>query len=475
MTAYLERYRELIEDWAGFEAAVKRPLPTTIWANPLKIAPEKLAEIMASSGVNLAPIPWYPGGFRLPEGVMPGLRWEYLAGLYQVQEEAALLPALLLDPQPGERVLDMCAAPGNKTAQMGAVMQNRGTLIANDRSSGRMRAARHALNRVGLVNVTTMTRDGGNLPQSMGLFDKIMVDVPCSCEGTCRKDASVLERSSVGASKKIARTQTALLRKAVQLCRPGGRIVYATCTFAPEENELVVDTILRELGDSLRLLPSSVPGLVSSSGITEWQGRPLHPDLCYAHRIWPHQNDTGGFFVAVLEKVNSAQYSVNSEQWSVIGEQPWAKSPGSWVEIVTERFGMDTAVFDDYAFVPWSKRGVYLVNRDLQLPAKPKLDSPGLFFMRAGSRYPKMTTAAAMLLGQHATQNRIELTIDQTKAYLQRQTISLSDGQTANCTSTGYVILSYRGFSIGQGLFHAKSSQVESLFPKAWSRTDVQV
>ena len=129
MADYFERYREMIEDWDEFKAAVKRPLPTTIWANPLKLTPDELFNLMAEAGVNLTPIPWYPGSFRLPDDVMPGLRWEYLAGLYQVQEEAALLPALLLNPQPGERVLDLCAAPGNKTAQMGAMMQNRGTLM----------------------------------------------------------------------------------------------------------------------------------------------------------------------------------------------------------------------------------------------------------------------------------------------------------------------------------------------------------
>ncbi|MCP4417614.1 MAG: RsmB/NOP family class I SAM-dependent RNA methyltransferase, partial [Chloroflexi bacterium] len=302
MADYFSRYKELIEDWEEFQAVVKRPLPTTIWANPLKITPKKLAAIMADGGIDLTPIPWYAGGFRLPNGIMPGLRWEYLAGLYQVQEEAALLPALLLNPQPGERVLDMCAAPGNKTVQMGAMMQNHGTLIANDRSKGRMRAARHALNRVGLLNTSTMTRDGANLPHTIGLFDKIMVDVPCSCEGTCRKDVGVIGRSSQNSSRKIARSQTALLRKAVQLCRPGGRIVYATCTFAPEENELVVDAILRETGESLHLIPSSVPNLLASPGITQWQGQTLHSEMHHASRIWPQQNDTGGFFVAVLEK-----------------------------------------------------------------------------------------------------------------------------------------------------------------------------
>ena len=470
MTEYFERYRDLMEDWDAFLAAVKRPLPTTIWANPLKITPGKLQTLMAEGGVKLTPIPWYPGAFRLPEGVMPGLRWEYLAGLYQVQEEAALLPALLLDPQPGERVLDMCAAPGNKTAQMGAMMQNQGTLIANDRSNGRMRAARHALTRIGLANVTTMTRDGANLPAELGLFDKIMVDVPCSCEGTCRKDASVLERSSVGASKKIARIQTALLRKAVQLCRPGGRIVYATCTFAPEENELVIDTILRESSDSIRLCPSDVPGLRVSPGLTLWQGQQLHPDLRQASRIWPQQNDTGGFFVAVLQKADTNQHSASGNQFLTI-----RKEAEPWLGIVTERFGIDPAVFAGFDIVRWSKRGVYLVSQAQQLPTKPRLDSPGLFFMRAGNRYPKMTTAAAMLLGQHATQNRIELTADQAKAYLQRQTITPSEAQTATCTDTGYVILSYRSFPLGLGVFHSKSSQIESHFPKAWRRDEAQI
>jgi NOL1/NOP2/sun family putative RNA methylase len=468
---YFERYRELIDDWAAFVAALQRPLPTTLWANPLKITPEKLQSLMAASGIELTPVPWYPGAFRLPADVMPGLRWEFLAGLYQVQEEVALLPALLLEPQPGERVLDMCAAPGNKTAQMGAMMANQGTLLANDRNGGRMRAARDVLNRIGLVNVTTLTWDGSSLPGEIGQFDKIMVDVPCTCEGTCRKDTSVLSRSSVGASLKIARIQTALLRKAVQLCRPGGRIVYATCTFAPEENELMVDAILRESGDGLRLRPSAVPGLIASPGLTAWQGQRLHPELQLASRIWPQQNDTGGFFVAVLEKVGGERYSVDGDRMI----QPGDSATDSLLAEVVERFGMETAVFANLAIIPWSKRGVYLVNRDQQLPTRPRLDAPGLFFMRTGQRYAKLTTAAAMLLGQHATQNRIDLTPKQAQAFLQRQTFAVQAAQTTTCTDTGYVVVCYHGYPLGLGVFHTLSGEVESHFPKAWVRPDVQL
>lgn len=136
---------------------------------------------------------------------------------------------------------------------------------------------------------------------------------------------------------------------------------------------------------------------------------------------------------------------------------------------------MDTAVFHNLTIVPWSKRGTYLVNRDQQLPTKPRLDAPGLFFMRTGHRYAKMTTAATMLLGSHATQNWIELAPEQARAYFLRQTFPVAPSQTGACTDTGYVVVRYRGFPLGLGVFHTLSGQVESHFPKAWVRADVQV
>ena len=142
---YLERYKPIVGDWEAFATAVTQPLPTTIWANPLKTTPEQLETLLAQSGIRLKPVGWYPGAYRWPDGMQPGLRWEYLAGLYHVQEEVSLIPVTLLDVRPGERVLDMCAAPGNKTAQISVALQNRGTVVANDRNAGRMRAARQCL------------------------------------------------------------------------------------------------------------------------------------------------------------------------------------------------------------------------------------------------------------------------------------------------------------------------------------------
>ena len=298
-----ERYRDIVDDWAGFCQALDRPLPTCVWTNTLRTTPQRLAEWMAEGGFPVEAVGWYPGAFRLPHGVQPGNRLEFVAGLYHVQEEVSLIPPALLDLAPGQRVLDLCAAPGNKTAQIAVALDNRSTVVANDRDPLRMRAVRRAIDRLGLVNVTLTTYDGANYPAESGLFDRVLVDVPCSCEGTYRKHGDMYDGGFRRLSERLAGTQAALLRKAVQLCRPGGRIVYATCTFAPEENERIIDTILGEdTAGELTLQPARIDGLRTSPGLTSWDGARFHPDLAHAMRVWPHHNDTGGFFVAVLDK-----------------------------------------------------------------------------------------------------------------------------------------------------------------------------
>lgn len=296
-----ERYRPIVDDWDAFAEALHRPLPTCIWANPLRTTPEKLADWLRDQGLDLAPLPWIDHAFRLPADVAVGNRFAYVTGLYHVQEEVSLLPVPLLDPQPDDRVLDLCAAPGNKTAQIATRLENRGTVVANDISYGRLASMRSTLDRLGIANVTTTTYDASNYPPESGTFDRVLADVPCSCEGTSRKQPNVIEQRD--AMRDMTGAQTAILRKAVQLCRSGGRVVYSTCTYAPEENEAVVDAVLRDVGtDRLRLRPARVEGVASSPGLTAWQDRSFHPSLAHAMRVWPHQNDTGGFFVAVLEK-----------------------------------------------------------------------------------------------------------------------------------------------------------------------------
>ena len=263
----LGRYRPLfgdvVDDWDGFIDALLRPLPTCIWSNPARIDGSGLAALIAEEGVDPEPIPWLLSpllsgsadatvssgddpapslgrAFRLPPGFKAGQRWWYCAGLAHAQEEVSQLPVTLLDLRPGQRVLDLCAAPGGKTAQIALALGNRGTLLANDFSPERLSALQGNLDRLGVVNCSSTWCDGGNYPAAAGPFDRILVDAPCSSEGTLRRNRSLAFRIGTERNERMAARQRALLRKAVQLCRPGGRIVYSTCTFAPEENELIV-------------------------------------------------------------------------------------------------------------------------------------------------------------------------------------------------------------------------------------------
>ncbi len=466
------RYQSLIDDWDAFQEAVKRPLPTTIWTNTQRITPEALQELL---DVPMAPIPWYPGGFRLPDDFPVGRHWAYLAGLYHVQEEVSMLPVQFLDIQPGERALDLCAAPGNKSAQIGVTLKGTGTMVANDRSVGRMRAASHALNRLGLVNVTTTTTDAVNYPKGSGFFDKILADVPCSCEGTCRKDRSVTWRVSLKDSQKLAGSQLAILRKAVQRCRAGGRIVYATCTFAPEENELIVDTMLQDYGEFVRLLPAEIPGFQTSQGLTAWQGQSLHPDLKHAIRVWPYQNDTGGFFVAVMEKTDDPRSQADNPPIDEPQLLNVTEEREPWLTILADQFGIDPTHFDDFVIFRESRRGVYIANRDQQPPQKPKPDTVGMLFMHTDGRYPKLTTASTIQFGRFATKNMIDLEPEQVQTFMARQNFNVAPAQLADVSGTGYVILRYRGYVVGLGVYREHLGLVESLYPKGWARKNVLV
>jgi 16S rRNA C967 or C1407 C5-methylase (RsmB/RsmF family) len=304
----LERYRPIVDDWDAFADALRRPLPTCIWANPLRTTPNALVDGLRNHGLNPTPLLWLDHAFRLPADVDIGRQFAYVTGLLHVQEEVSLLPVPLLDPQPGERVLDLCAAPGNKTAQIATRMLNRGTVVANDINYGRVASMRSTLDRLGIANVSATTYDAANYPPESGTFDRVLADVPCSCEGTPRKQPSVIAQRGAmrGAMRDPTGAQRAILRQAVRRCRPSGCIVYATCTYAPEENEAIIDAVLRDVGpDALQLRPARPGGFIGSPGLTEWQGQSFHPSLANALRIWPHQNDTGGFFVAVLEKTDA--------------------------------------------------------------------------------------------------------------------------------------------------------------------------
>ena len=306
----LERYASLLDDYDAFRAACERPLPSVVRVNTLKASIERARDALDAEGVAYEATDWHPGVLRLDERG-PGTSWPYFHGWLHGQEEVSALPALALDPQPGEVVWDACAAPGSKTTQIADLMDDTGVLVGNDNNLGRLSALRHNAERLGITNLAVTNQDARNFSfkpfgdrtedeKRIEAFDRALVDAPCSCEGTIRKNPDALARWSMEHVKGIVGIQKGILRRAIQATRPGGTVVYSTCTFAPEENEAVLDHALDEA--NCEVVQWDAPeGFETDPGITEWNGEEYDSSVELAHRVYPHRNDTGGFFCAKLE------------------------------------------------------------------------------------------------------------------------------------------------------------------------------
>ncbi|MCL9814525.1 RsmB/NOP family class I SAM-dependent RNA methyltransferase [Natranaeroarchaeum aerophilus] len=304
----LERYRPLIDDFEAFTAACERPLPSAVRVNSIKATPAQVERAFDDADIGYETADWAEGIYRL-ETSSPGTLWPSVHGWIHGQEEVSSLPAKVLDPQPGERVWDAAAAPGSKATQLSAQMDDRGLVVANDNNLGRLSALRFNAERLGVTNMAVTNQDarnfslkrfgeGGTDDRRVDAFDRALVDAPCSCEGTIRKNPDTFDEWSLGHVESVAGIQQGILRRAVQATRPGGRVVYSTCTFAPEENERVLDQVLDK--ENCRVVDQEIP-LEHAPGVTEFEDEEFDPSVEKAARIYPHHNDTGGFFCATLE------------------------------------------------------------------------------------------------------------------------------------------------------------------------------
>ncbi len=249
----------------------------------------------------LESIPWCPEGFFIshPERKDVGNLLEHHLGQIYVQEAVSMVPPLILNPQPGNIVLDMCASPGSKTTQMGAMMKNQGLIVANDYKGLRLQSLGINLQRSGLTNTIVTLMHGKRFYQHQ--FDKILVDAPCSGTGTIRKSLKTVTIWNPKMIHKIAKTQKELTKRAYENLKPGGELVYSTCSVEPEEDEAVVDYLLKEFPDA-ELIPIKLPGLKSSPPILTFNGHNYDPRIKDVIRLWPQDNDTEGFFIAKLRK-----------------------------------------------------------------------------------------------------------------------------------------------------------------------------
>ena len=280
--AFLQRIqRQLGEEYEAFLQSLERPRAVALRFNPLKGDAPDLPFV----GEN---VPWEPQGYYYDPDSRPGLHVYHEAGVYYLQEASAMSAVALLDPQPGERVCDLCAAPGGKTTQIAGRMQGEGFLLCNEYSHKRAKILSRNIERMGVANALVTNETVENLAARLeGFFDRVLVDAPCSGEGMFRKEEAAITDWSQETVEMCARRQADILDSAAKLLKSGGRLVYSTCTFAPEENELAVEAFLQKH-----------PEFSAENVDAPW----FAPAGEGMFRLWPHKLLGEGHFAAVLRK-----------------------------------------------------------------------------------------------------------------------------------------------------------------------------
>ncbi|MDP7008566.1 MAG: RsmB/NOP family class I SAM-dependent RNA methyltransferase [Phycisphaerales bacterium] len=306
---FLERLRSILDE-QSYESTLQsfaNPKPIVFRVNTLRSTEKQVLGEIASGGFVVSPIPWCPLGYILEQGTIRGLQTLPCAqdGSIYIQSASSMAAANALEVQEGMSVLDMCAAPGSKTTQLAATMRNAGILIANDRSRKRLYRLREILQWQNATNVEVLCGEGERLGKTHAdCFDRVLVDAPCSGEGRFRLDRPKrIQKWNVQAIRRLAKLQEQLLSTALRCVKVGGRVVYSTCTFAPEENECVLDRVLSKnsINAKVHALPRQCIPPSATAPLAEWNGNPFKNDVTDSMRIVPNQTTTG-FFVAVLER-----------------------------------------------------------------------------------------------------------------------------------------------------------------------------
>ena len=287
---FTERMRRILgEEYGAFEKSYEEVRKYGLRVNTKKISPEVFERI---APFHLSTIPWIPGGYYYLEEDAPARHPFYHAGLYYLQEPSAMTPASVLQAQPGDKVLDLCAAPGGKATALGACLQGQGLLVANDISASRAKALLKNVEVFGIPNSFITNAVPVRLEEKFPeFFDKILVDAPCSGEGMFRKDADTIRAWYPQKPEECAKIQKDIVLRAADMLCPGGRMLYSTCTFAPVENEEVIRFLLEQRPEmELQEIPYR-EGFACGLG-----------DMDKCVRLWPHRMGGEGHFLALLEK-----------------------------------------------------------------------------------------------------------------------------------------------------------------------------
>ena len=417
---------QLGAEYPAFLAALERPRAVALRFNPLK-GDAPTMEFTAD------PVPWEPQGYYYDPTARPGLHPYHEAGVYYLQEASAMAPVALLDPQPGERICDLCAAPGGKTTQIAGRMLGDGFLLCNEINPKRAKILSRNIERMGVANALVTNEHPQQLAKRFpGFFDRVLIDAPCSGEGMFRKEEAAVTDWSQETVEMCARRQAEILHSGAAMVRPGGRLVYSTCTFAPEEDEWAVEAFLE-----------SHPEFSLEAVQNPW----FHCVTPGMYRMWPHKLLGEGHFAAVLRKADGEADTPDTARSENL--------PKEWLEFAK---ALNITLPQGKAMT--FGQTLYWVPADMPDINRLKVMRPGLELGTVKKGRFEPAHALALWLKDCACSQMLGPDSRELAAYLH--------GDVLASTRKGWCLVTAGGYSIGWG--KGDGTQLKNHYPKGLRR-----
>lgn len=434
---FTDRMKKMLgEEFEDFLASYEKKKSQALRVNTLKGSREKFTEL---SSFSLVPVLWEKNGFYYEEEERPGKHPYHEAGVYYIQEASAQVPVPYLDVKPGERVLDLCAAPGGKSTQIAAALKGEGLLICNEIHPQRARILSENIERMGIGNALVTNESPRTLADTFSeYFDKILVDAPCSGEGMFRKNEEAVAEWSTENVAVCAKRQDEILDCAAKMLRPGGRLVYSTCTFAPEENEGSISRFLKRNGEFRIIDVPKTEGMMC--GRADWIEEPAE-GLEKTIRLFPHKINGEGHFAAVLEK--SGEVSEGYRGYCRNGEQKGLsqKECKEYLEFEKETLTRQLQGI----FIKYGEQ-LYLAPEGIPSLDRLKVLRPGLHLGTIKKNRFEPSHALALYLKKEEVKHVLELSAKE------REAVDYLAGMTLNAEGDkGWYLICVDGYSLGWG------------------------
>ncbi len=442
---FCQRMEQMLgEEYQVFYDSYRQPRTQGLRLNTAKVTPEAFLKQVPFT---LEKIPWARYGYYYPEQQRPGKHPYHEAGLYYIQEPSAMAVVELLDPQPGEKILDLCAAPGGKTTQIADRLQGKGFLLSNEFHAGRAKILSQNVERMGIRNAVVTNESPQRLAERfIGYFDRILVDAPCSGEGMFRKNPLAAEEWSQQNVVLCAVRQLEILQAAASMLKPDGRLVYSTCTFSIEENESVIEQFCR-------LYPQfeveNVQGnTLFSEGRIDWGNGA--ETICRTFRLWPHRLRGEGHFIAVLRKKDGETESPQLYQSKQVERAVLQQYEAFAAEYLRTSMEGDVSLFGE---------SLYLIPSEMADMQRLRVLRPGLQIGIAKKNRFEPSHALALAINQQAFVVSADFAAGSPEImdYLKGQTIA-SEGEK------GWCLITVDGYSLGFG--KRSAGVIKNHYPK---------